>query len=64
MFKTAIREAFERALKTPGHNQRIGRIVVSHLAKHPRSGTIDYGRGWNAHLTMDSYRKLRAVCSL
>ena len=64
MFKTAIREAFERALHSEQHNQALGRIVVGTMARHKHSGLQDMGKGWNASLSYSTYLRIRGVCGL
>lgn len=61
---TAMREAFERAIIVPDANQKIGRIVVNAMAKHQKAGMIDFGKGWNASLSMRTYQALRVPCGL
>lgn len=61
---TAMRNAFEKALKAPNGNQRIGRIVVGVLTKHKNSGRLNMGNGWNASLSYSTYLRIRGVCGL
>jgi hypothetical protein len=63
-FTTATAEAFRVSLTRDKVNQRVGRIVVNVMADHPKSGVINMGKGWNAHLSKRTYDSIKAVCGL
>ena len=63
-YETRMREAFRESLVKPDINRHVGRIVVNAQAKHPNSGLIKLGKGWNASLSMRTYQELRVRCGL
>lgn len=63
-FTTSTVEAFRLSLTRDKVNQKVGRIVVNVMADHPKSGTINMGKGWNAHLSKRTYDSIKAVCGL
>ena len=63
-YETRMREAFRESLVKPDINRHLGRIVVNAQAKHPNSGVIKLGKGWNASRSFQTYQELRVRCGL
>lgn len=64
VFVTNVAEALKDSLLKRKPRQGMARIVAHTLATHERSGIINMGKGWNAHLAHRTYLAIRAECGL
>lgn len=64
VFVTNMAESLKDSLLKRKPRQGVARIVAHTLATHERSGVINTGKGWNAHLSHRTYLALRAECAL